>query len=209
MTDRTDEETLELIRSWLQQYGLTVIGGLLLGITGVVGFQWWQGSQASGAQQEAERLAALRTAVDAGNVVEADKVYADFGKSFGEMADMAALLIAKAHFDAQDYDKAKSYLEQAAKAKDAMIAQSASWHLAQLAAKQERWDDVIGQTQSLQNSIYAVPALQLSAVAHRAKNELDQALNALEAAHARAADPFVQMQIQALKSQLMVKETGS
>lgn len=205
MIDRTDEETVDLIRQWLRQYGLVVVGGLALGIAGVLGYEWWKSSRHGNAQQEAQALAALRAAVDAGNKGEADKIFAGFANSSGEMADMASLLLAKAHVDQQDYAGAQPHFHKASASKDALIAQSAGWYLAQLAARESRWDDVLAQTQNLQASIYAVPALQLSAVAHRAKNEPDKALAALENAYSRAADPFLQMQIQALKSQLMVK----
>lgn len=205
MIDRTDEETVDLIRQWLRQYGLVVVGGLALGIAGVLGYEWWKNSRHGNAQQEAQALAALRAAVDAGNKGEADKIFAGFANSSGEMADMASLLLAKAHVDQQDYAGAQPHFHKASASKDALIAQSAGWYLAQLAARESRWDDVLAQTQNLQASIYAVPALQLSAVAHRAKNEPDKALAALENAYSRAADPFLQMQIQALKSQLMVK----
>lgn len=206
MIDRTDEETLDLIRNWLRQYGLVIAGGLVLGIAGVAAYQWWQGAQADNAQQEAQYLAQLRDAAVTGNVAGADKLYGHFAKSSGGMADMAALLTAKAHFDNADYDKAKTHLDKASASKDDLIAQSAAWYLAQLAAKQQRWEDVRLQTQNLQNSVYAVWALQLDALAYRAENQPDKALTALENAHSRAADPLVQMQIQALKSQLMVKE---
>lgn len=209
MIDRTDEETVDLIRQWLRQYGLMVVGGLGLGMAGVLGYQWWQNSTHAKAQTQALALSQLRDAVEVGNLAEAGNLFAAAQNGGGEMADAAALLLAKAHQDAQDDDKAKAHFDAAAKSKDALIAQSAQWHLAQLAARQARWDDVLTQTQQLQNSVYAVPALQLSAVAYRAQNQLDKALSALENANARVADPFIQMQIQALKSQLLVKGAGS
>ena len=39
MSDRTDEETLELICEWLQQYGLTIIIGLVLGLGAIGGYR--------------------------------------------------------------------------------------------------------------------------------------------------------------------------
>lgn len=209
MIDRTDEETADLIRNWLRQYGLVIAGGLGLGIAGVFGYQWWQGAQHDNAQREAQALAGLREAVDAGNKGEAEKIYAGFAKSGGEMADMAALLLARMYVERQDYAAAQPHLAKAAASKDALVAQSADWYALQLAAREARWDDVLNQVQGLQSSIYAVPALQLSALAHRAKNAPDKALAALEDAYSRAADPFLQMQIQALQSQLMVKGEGS
>ncbi|MDO4776641.1 MAG: tetratricopeptide repeat protein [Cardiobacteriaceae bacterium] len=209
MTDRTDEETVDLIRDWLRQYGLTVAGGLGLGIAGIFAYEWWQGSQARAAQEQAVQMQAVQQAVQAGKHEEAQALFAKMGDAKGEMAEMTAMLVAKAQMQAGDKSAAKAHLEKAAAAKDAFVAQTARWHLAQLAAADGQWDDVLGQVQALQTSIYAVPALELKALAHRAKNEPEQALAALEDAQSRMPSPFLEVQIQALKQQLLTRDASS
>lgn len=206
MIDRTDEETVDLIRSWLRQYGLTIIGGLGLGIAGVLGYQWWQSSQQNQAQEDAQALANLRVAVESGDMAQAKTAYAGLHGS-GAIADMGALLFARAHSDAGDYASARTALQKAAQSKDAVIAQSANWQLAQLAAQEGDWDGVLTQVQGLQAGIYAVAAQQLAAQAYRSKNEPEKALAALENAYSRAPDPFLEIQIQTLKAQLLAGES--
>ncbi|MDO5089985.1 MAG: tetratricopeptide repeat protein [Cardiobacteriaceae bacterium] len=205
MTDRTDEETVDLILNWLRQYGLTVAGGLGLGIAGIFAYDWWQGSQEKSAQAQSEQLIALREAVEAKRFDDAQALFAKMDSGKGEMAAMAQLLVAKAKIGAGDRAAAKTHLDSAAAASDVFIAQSARWHLAQLAAADAQWDDVLAQVQGLQTSVYAVPALELKALAHQAKNEPEQALAALEDAQSRMPNPFLEVQIQALKQQLLTR----
>lgn len=209
MTDRTDEETVDLIRDWLRQYGLTVAGGLGLGIAGIFAYEWWKGSQARAAQEQALQMQAVQQAVQAGKYEEAQVLFVKLGDAKGEMAEMTAMLVAKAQIQAGDKAAAKAHFEKVVAAKDVFVAQTARWHLAQLAAADGQWDEVLGQVQALQASIYAVPALELKALAHKAKNEPDQALAALEDAHSRAPSPFLEIQIQALKQQLLTRDAST
>lgn len=206
MTDRTDEEVVDLIRDWLRQYGLTIIGGLGLGIAGIFGYEWWQSSQERAAQQRAEQVLALQEAVKADKWEEAQRIFAAIDtKADSEMRGMAGMLLAKAALAAGDTAAAKLHLEKAASAKDVFVAQTARWHLAQLAAQEGQWDGVIEQAEALQTSIYAVPALELKALAYKAQNEPAKALSALEDANSRVPNPFLEMQIQALKQQLLTR----
>lgn len=203
MIDRTDEETVDLIRNWLRQYGLTILGGLGLGIAGVIGYEWWQSSQSHSAQEDANAVESLRLAVEAGDLAQAEKAFAPLAQSSGEMAEMGALLMARAQTEAGDYVNARTQLQKAAASKDAVLAQTANWYLAQLSAREGDWDGVLAQVQGLQAGIYASGAHILAAQAYRAKNEPEKALAALENAQARSPDPFLEVQIQALKAQLM------
>ena len=64
MSDRTDEETLELIREWLQQYGLTIIIGLALGLSAIGGYRYWQGKQAEQRNNESAQLDTILQALE-------------------------------------------------------------------------------------------------------------------------------------------------
>ena len=63
-TDRTDEETVELIREWLQQYGLTIIIGLILGLGAIGGYRYWQSSQEAQSANESTQLDTLLQALE-------------------------------------------------------------------------------------------------------------------------------------------------
>lgn len=205
MTDRTDEEIVDLIRSWLRQYGLTVVGGLGLGIAGVLGYEWWQSAQITAAKKQAAQIIAIQQSVQAGKTEEAQALLADFDDAKGEMADMALMLLAKGQAQAGDKAAAKENLHKVAGSQDVFVAQTARWHLAQLAAEENKWDEVLNHTQQLQASMYAVPALELKALAYRAQNDLPKALAALEDAHSLVPNPFLEVQIQALKLQMMTR----
>ena len=63
-TDRTDEETVELIREWLQQYGLTIIAGLVLGLGAIGGYRYWQNQQETQRLNESAQLDTLLQALE-------------------------------------------------------------------------------------------------------------------------------------------------
>jgi len=46
----TDEETLEALKSWWKENGKSVIGGLVIGVTSIVGFKQWGSYQEQQAQ---------------------------------------------------------------------------------------------------------------------------------------------------------------
>ena len=74
-TDRTDEETVELIREWLQQYGLTIIAGLVLGLGAIGGYRYWQNQQETQRLNESAQLDTLLQALEKNDLQAAAAPY--------------------------------------------------------------------------------------------------------------------------------------
>lgn len=101
--DLLDEhEQSERVRSWVRNNALGLIGGIVLGLGAIVGWQWWQG------QQQQNRMAANGRFADAVNRFESGNLPADNGRATIDAIDkanptlgaLAALQLAKSQVDA-------------------------------------------------------------------------------------------------------------
>ena len=117
MSDRTDEETLELIREWLQQYGLTIIIGLVLGLGAIGGYRYWQGKQAEQRYNESAQLNTILQALEQNKPQDAASAYDSLLKEGGEIAELAALNMAGAYRKENKNDDAMAALKLAAASK--------------------------------------------------------------------------------------------
>lgn len=71
---RTDE----MVSAW-RQYGLPVIGGVLLGLAAFGGYLWYQHSQNTALEEQAEALVQAMDELNAGNLTVADRELAAIG----------------------------------------------------------------------------------------------------------------------------------
>lgn len=107
--DLLDEhEQGERVRSWLRKNGAGLIGGVVVGLGLIYGWQWWQTQQHSAAAEAGRRYDAVVKGVEAGKLEDASKAMQELGagKSAGIYVDLAALDLAKAQVDAGKNDEA-------------------------------------------------------------------------------------------------------
>ncbi|MFO7954297.1 YfgM family protein [Thioalkalivibrio sp.] len=62
MSYLTDEEKAERIKQWWSDNGLAIVAGLVLGIGGLLGWNWWSDREETRAQGASEMYQALQTA---------------------------------------------------------------------------------------------------------------------------------------------------
>lgn len=107
--DLLDEhEQGERVRSWLRKNGAGLIGGVVVGLGLIMGWQWWQKQQVTHAAEAGRRYDAVVKGVEAGKLDEASKAMQELsaGKSAGIYVDLAALDLAKAQVEAGKNDEA-------------------------------------------------------------------------------------------------------
>ena len=129
-TDRTDEETVELIREWLQQYGLTIIAGLVLGLGAIGGYRYWQNQQETQRLNESAQLDTLLQALEKNDLQAAAAPYDALLKESSDITALAALNMASAYQKADKKEDAQTALKLAAASPDPLVAQSARWQQA-------------------------------------------------------------------------------
>ncbi|HVI26596.1 MAG TPA: tetratricopeptide repeat protein [Xanthomonadaceae bacterium] len=128
--DLLDEhEQGERVRQWLRDNGAGLIGGVLIGLAAIGGWQWWQKQQAQQRVEIAGRYAAVGHSIDAKKLDEAQAQVAKLPQ--GVYAALAALDLAKAQLEAGKRDAAIATLRNA-KIEDPALAAVANTRLAQL-----------------------------------------------------------------------------
>jgi predicted negative regulator of RcsB-dependent stress response len=175
--DLLDEhEQSEKVRTWLQENALGLIGGVVLGLALIGGWQWWQ-KQRHGAQiQAGERYQSAVDDIQAGTLQPAKSAVAALPA--GAYATLGALSLAKAQMAAGHRDDAIATL-RASHPADAALAAITSQRLALLLIDAGKAEEALKQLPAGDSD---PQTLELRGDAHYALGHLDQA----RAAYAQA-----------------------
>ena len=205
-TDRTDEETVELIREWLQQYGLTIIIGLVIGLGAIGGYRYWQNSQETQSANESTQLDTLLQALEKNDLQAAAAPYDALLKEGSDISALAALNMATAYQKADKKEDAQTALKLAAAIPDKLVAQSARWQQALFQVENGDNDTALQSLDALKDSAYAPQAAALQGVILEKQNKLPEALQAWQRSQELAPGPATAAEINALQARLAVKE---
>ena len=108
--DLLDEhEQSERVLAWLRSNGAGLIGGVILGLALILGWQWWKGQQATDSLKASDDYQAALKSLEAKNVKQA-QAQIDALKDT-PYAPLAALDLAKAQADAGQRDAAIATLK--------------------------------------------------------------------------------------------------
>ena len=128
--DLLDEhEQGERVRTWLRENGAGLIGGVVLGLAVIAGWQWWQKQRVQQRLRAGDQFQTVVADVTAKKLKQAQEHAAKLPA--GAYATLAALDLAKAQVDAGQRDAAIATL-RAAQPKDASLAAVVDLRLAQL-----------------------------------------------------------------------------
>src|SRR5690348_10822760 len=175
--DLLDEhEQSEKVRTWLQENALGLIGGVVLGLALIGGWQWWQ-KQRHGAQiQAGERYQSAVDDIQAGKLQPAKSAVAALPA--GAYATLGALSLAKAQMAAGHRDDAIT-TSRASRPTDAALAAITAQRLALLLIDAGKAEEALKQLPAGDSD---PQTLELRGDAHYALGHLDQA----RAAYAQA-----------------------
>lgn len=130
----SEDEQVEALKNWWKENGKSVVAGIVIGLGGVFGWQYWTQHQQQVAEQASQQFERLTESVAAGSataVTQAEAVIAQYEQS--PYAVFAALNLAKVKFQQGDVDGAKEQLQWVmAKADDQSLQQIARLRLARL-----------------------------------------------------------------------------
>ncbi len=105
--DLLDEhEQGERVRSWLRNNGAGLIGGVVLGLAVILGWQWWQKNRQHEDEQANLNYEKAVDGIAANDLKKAEAAVASLGGKDGVYADLAALQLAKAQVEAGQRDAA-------------------------------------------------------------------------------------------------------
>ncbi|WP_371181980.1 YfgM family protein [Xanthomonas sacchari] len=110
--DLLDEhEQSERVRTWLRKNGAGLIGGIVLGLGAIIGWQWWTKQRSNDLAQANARYEAVLKSIQANQLDKAAKDMAELQQGSANIyAELAALRLAKAQVDAGKSDAALTTL---------------------------------------------------------------------------------------------------
>lgn len=144
MSYLTDEEKAEAIKKWWVDNGTAVIGGLVLGVAGLFGWNWWTDRQDARAEAASELYSMALAQVSAGQDTRASALASDLTEK-GRGTPYAAMgwaLVADIAVRQQETERAIHALEQArTTTRDRGYRQVLSLRLARHLVAAERLDE--------------------------------------------------------------------
>lgn len=131
----SEEEQVEELKKWWKENGRSVIAGVVLGLGGVLGWQYWNSYQKGVAEEASMQFEQLNNSVAVGSIAnatkQAEKLITDHGGS--SYATFAALDLAKVKLKQGDKAGAQVQLQWVIdNAPDASLAQVARLRLARV-----------------------------------------------------------------------------
>ena len=110
----TEEEQVEKLKAWLKENGLSIVFGIVIGVGGIGGYNYWRHVQETTAAEASSHFTQMLEALSADDDVSL-QLHADIladKYSSTEYALMAHLALARMHVDSGDFAAAETALQQ-------------------------------------------------------------------------------------------------
>ncbi|MCG6888112.1 MAG: tetratricopeptide repeat protein [Gammaproteobacteria bacterium] len=142
----TEEEQVEKLKTWLKENGISIILGIVIGVGGIAGYNYWVHVQETTAAEASDHyslmLEALAADADDELQEQANILLADYGST--EYALLAQLALARMHVDNADFEAAAAALQQViGSAGQQPIAYLARTRLAAVQLQSEQYDQAV------------------------------------------------------------------
>ena len=110
----TEEEQVEKLKTWLKENGLSIVFGIIIGVGGIGGYNYWNHMQETTAAEASAHFSKMIQALDGGDGetlrAEADILLRDYAAT--DYALMAQLTLASQHVSNGNFDQAEQALQQ-------------------------------------------------------------------------------------------------
>ncbi len=208
VSDRSDEETGELVKEWLRRYFPTIVSGVVIALLVVFAMNWWRDKERRNTLALSHQLEVLQEAVVSNNKEAAKEAYVgELAEDDSADAYLGALLIAKVYVDDADYEQAKIALEKASQAKDGLVVQTAQWQLANMYVSQKQYEPALKVLQGLKMSAFDGQAARLEGDVYYLQGKMDLALSAYEQSLTANPSPLTEILVKQLKTQINLQKT--
>ncbi len=110
----TEEEQVEKLKAWLKENGLSIVFGIVIGVGGIGGYNYWRHVQETTAAEASSHFTQMIDALSGDDDVDL-QLHADIlidKYSSTEYALMAHLALARKHVDSGDFADAEAALQQ-------------------------------------------------------------------------------------------------
>ncbi len=181
----TEQEQIQQLKTWVKQYGPTIILGIVIALILSTGWRYWQNYQnkilihASNVYDEMLTLRAQNN--EEGATVQAKKLLAHYRKT--PYADMASLLLARNAVLKKDYPEAIQQLDQVMNhSKNASIREIARIRTARILLTQQKADEALALLNKMDDKNYLGLVDEVRGDAYLVKKDPDAARKAYQLA---------------------------
>jgi predicted negative regulator of RcsB-dependent stress response len=160
----TEEQELEALKEWWQEYGRTIVVGVVIGLGGVFGWTTWQNHQQSQAEKASMFYQQLIDDAARDQHQAAGKQAALLTDEFPDSgyAALAALLAAKSAFAENDLDGAKRHLVwMISQPGESNFKSIARIRLARLLAQENKLDEALSTLDSIEDDAFSATANEI------------------------------------------------
>jgi predicted negative regulator of RcsB-dependent stress response len=201
--DFSDREQEEALRAWLKENWRWMVGGVVLGVALLVGFNSWKSYNSQRADKAFAAAAEVRKAIDAKDVDKATQLIANLTDKFGSTpyAQAARLQLAKLQVGAGKYDEAIKLLAAVVEdSKDQELRKVAQLRQARLLIQLGKHDQALGMLEPDDSGEFSAAVQEVRGDALLAKGNRDGA-RAAYAAALKGAEGSVDRRLIELKLQ--------
>lgn len=187
----SEQEQWERVKAWIRENGLWLLAGVLIGVGGLVGWNWWQQRFETRAREASTQYEQILEAFDRGDMTRGmtlvEQLRSDYGSS--PYADQAELAAARANVEANELPKAAERLARVMESSsDAELKLVARLRLARVQLAQGNADTALATLNAAPAAGTFAPRFQeLRGDVLYAQNDLPGALREYRAAREAAA----------------------
>ncbi|WP_028117377.1 YfgM family protein [Ferrimonas senticii] len=197
----TEEQQVEAIKRFWKEYGLSIVGGAVIGLGSLWGWNYYQQQQLAG--QEVASVAFENVLAQNGSADELAAAAAQFQQNYGDSgyAPLSDLMQARALVDEGKLAEAQTLLERAIGQLDNTAKPLAQLRLARVQQAQENLEGALNTVNAIDNAAFGAQRDELKGDLLVAKGDVTGARSAYQAALAAAGlqgNPAVQIKLDQL-----------
>ena len=179
-----DFEQEKLVKDWIKSNWLTITAGIVIGLGGVMGMNYWKSQKQESRYQMAEQYSSITEVMKLSEFDEAQTLLAEMESTSGSSfyTFEAHLTLAKEFINKNELEKAAHELKSVIDDKpDQLLTEFVKLRLARVYNAMEKHDDALVQTSEISLEPFTSIAKEIEGDAYLAKGEYEKAKLAFEA----------------------------
>ena len=179
----TEEQQVEVIKSWWKENGTSVLAGTVIGLVGLFGWRYYNELQQTNQEAASQAYNAMTAQLAKGDDAALEQAKSFISAHQGDAyAELAALQLAAAAVKAGKLDLAAEQLTQVAASGDDSIKPIAALRLARVLSDQGKADEALAQLGKINNDAFKAQVAEVRGDILQKQGKAEEARDAYQAA---------------------------
>lgn len=179
----TEEQQVEVIKSWWKENGTSVLAGTVIGLVGLFGWRYYNEMQQNNQEAASQAYNAMTAQLAKGDDAALEQAKSFISAHQGDAyAELAALQLAAAAVKAGKLDLAAEQLTQVAASGDDSIKPIAALRLARVLSDQGKADEALAQLGKINNDAFKAQVAEVRGDILQKQGKAEEARDAYQAA---------------------------